>query len=84
MAQLLYFSWVREAIGKSEEAFSLPLGIVTVSDLIDHLTSQNDGYVRAFEKRDAIRVAVNQVHVKHDHTVTDGDEIAFFPPVTGG
>ncbi|WP_417460257.1 molybdopterin converting factor subunit 1 [Kordiimonas sp.] len=84
MAQILYFSWVRETIGKSEESFSLPQGVTTVSALIDHLATRGENYARAFAKQDAIRIAVNQVHVKPDHNVTNSDEIAFFPPVTGG
>lgn len=84
MAQLLYFSWVRETIGKSEETVEIPKDVTTVSALIHYLATQSDNYARAFEKRDAIRVAVNQVHVKAEHSVTNADEVAFFPPVTGG
>lgn len=82
--QLVYFAWVRERVGKSEESMQLPGDVRTVSDLIDHLISINEIYKVALEDTDRIRVAVNQEHVGLDHQITDADEVAFFPPVTGG
>jgi len=82
--QLAYFAWIRERVGKSEESMQLPGGIATVSDLIDHLCSINDIYKAALGDKTLVRVAVNQTHVALDHPVTDADEVAFFPPVTGG
>lgn len=82
--KLVYFAWVRERVGKSEEEIQLPDGIATAADLMDHLSGINEIYASAFEDRGIIRVAVNQEHVQHDHGVCDADEVAFFPPVTGG
>lgn len=82
--QLVYFAWVRERIGKSEESMQLPGDIKTVSDLVDHLCSINDVYKAALGDKSVVRVAVNQTHVDMDQAVTDADEVAFFPPVTGG
>jgi molybdopterin synthase sulfur carrier subunit len=84
MAQLLYFAWVRERIGRSEETRPIPEGVETVADLIAHLKTLGGGYQAAFEDQHQVRVAVNQMHVQAGHPVTDKDEIAFFPPVTGG
>lgn len=82
--QIVYFAWVRERVGKSEEHMQLPGGIRTVSDLMDHLIGINEIYEAALGDKDVIRVAVNQEHVGLDHQITDADEVAFFPPVTGG
>jgi len=82
--KILYFAWMRQRIGLSTETVELPADVVTVDGLIDWLIARGDGYGVAFEKRDVIRAAVNQDYVPFDHPVADGDEIAFFPPVTGG
>lgn len=79
-----YFSWIRENIGCSEETISLPDGVETVSNLLDHLTEQSDAHAAALKERVFIRVAVNQIHVQHDHAISNSDELAIFPPVTGG
>ena len=81
---LLYFAWVRERIGRDEERITLPAGIQDVHGLLSWLASRGPGYAKALEKPEAIRVAVNQVHAKPDTPVSDSDEIALFPPVTGG
>jgi len=81
---LLYFAWLRQKIGKSEETIILPAGVASVADLIAHLKKLGPGYADAFSDENRIRVAVNQKHSRLDGTVTAQDEIAFFPPVTGG
>lgn len=75
---------MRENIGFEQEKRSLPEGVETVGDLLDHLASLSDGYAAAFDVRGMVRVAVNHVHVQHDHKLNDSDEVAIFPPVTGG
>jgi sulfur-carrier protein len=84
MAQLLYFAWVRERIGQADESLSLPADITTVGALLDILIARGGGYADALSKRDKIRIAVNQAYVGETFPVSDFDEIAFFPPVTGG
>lgn len=79
-----YFSWIREGIGTDEEQVQKSAGIVSVSDLLDHLSTLSDGHAQVLKERVFVRVAVNQTHANHDHPVTDTDEIAIFPPVTGG
>ena len=81
---LLYFAWVREQIGRDSEEIALPADVQTVAALLDWLRSRGDGYAQALEDLSVIRVAVNQEFAAPDHTVADGDEIALFPPVTGG
>lgn len=82
--KILYFAWMRQRTGISAETVELPADVTTVDGLIDWLIGRGDGYASAFERRDVIRAAVNQDYVPFDHPVTDADEIAFFPPVTGG
>lgn len=79
---LLYFAWVRQKIGKGEERLSPP--IADVAGLIAHLKSLGPQYADAFADLSRIRVAVNQRHVGLDAKVGPDDEVAFFPPVTGG
>lgn len=82
--KLLYFSWVRERIGCDEEDISLPADIATVGALLEWLAARGPGYAAALADRSAIRVAVNQDYAEDSHPVAKGDEIALFPPVTGG
>lgn len=81
---LMYFSWIREIIGKSSETVILPNNITTVNDLLDHLSLIGPEYDRAFQKRAQIKVAINHVHVSLSNSVDDKDEVALFPPITGG
>jgi molybdopterin synthase sulfur carrier subunit len=79
---LLYFAWVRQKIGKSEEQLAMPL--TDVAALIAHLKSLGPNYADAFADLSRIRVAVNQRHAGLDAKLAPQDEVAFFPPVTGG
>lgn len=82
--KLLYFAWVREKTGIASEDVELPSSVTTIEQLIDWLTDRGPEYASAFEKRDVIRAAIDQNHVKHDASISDAKEVAFFPPVTGG
>jgi molybdopterin synthase sulfur carrier subunit len=81
---LLYFAWVRQKTGKSEEQFTLPPEIRTVRELAAFLAARGGGYEHAFGDEKRLRVAVGQAHADWDAPVSDADEVAFFPPVTGG
>ncbi len=82
--KLLYFAWLRERIGRAEEDLDPPAEVDSVSRLIAWLKAQGPGYAAAFADLRVIRVAVNQDYVPEDHPVGPRDEVAFFPPVTGG
>ena len=82
--KLLYFAWLRTKIGTGSEEIELPEGIADVAGLLDWLAGRGDGYADALADLTLVRVAVNQEYVALDHPVTAGDEIALFPPVTGG
>jgi sulfur-carrier protein len=77
---ILYFAWVRDAVGVGEEQMELPGGVVTVADLADWLAKRHP----VFADRDRLRVAVDQVMARFDTDILQASEIAFFPPVTGG
>ena len=81
---LLYFAWVRERIGRDSEEIALPADVRTVAALLDWLRSRGGGYAQALEDLSVIRVAVNQEFAAPDCAVADRDEVALFPPVTGG
>lgn len=81
---LLYFAWVRERIGKDQERVSPPDAVKTISDLGDWLCTRGENYVHALGDRKKIRVALNQVFVSWNQEIFKDDEVAFFPPVTGG
>ncbi len=82
--QLVYFASIREQIGKSEETLTKPDHVNTVAELVAHLRGFGENYHNALETLMFVRVAVNQVHAQPDDKVSDNDEVAFFPPVTGG
>ncbi len=81
---ILYFAWLRSKTGIAEEQVSPPKSVGTVQELIDWLIKRGDGYAEAFADLSIVRVAVNQEYVDFSHPVKTGDEIAMFPPVTGG
>lgn len=82
--ELLYFAWVREAIGKDGETVEPPGSAETVGDLVDWLAAKGDGYAEALTAQDKLRVAVDQVFAGFDAPLDGVGEIAIFPPVTGG
>ena len=81
---LLYFSWVREAIGTGAETLDPPEGLASVADLVDWLATRSDGHASAFADRTRLRAAVDQVFVPLDAPLGRPREVAIFPPVTGG
>ena len=82
--KLLYFAWIRTNLGVSGESVDVPSEINDVRALLDWLINRGESYRAVFSDLSLIRVAVNQEYVDLDHPITKGDEIAFFPPVTGG
>ena len=79
-----YFSWIREHVGKSEENFDLPSDVTTINELINYLNDLNDQYKHAFAKRSLIKIAINKKYSPIESKINNNDEVAFFPPVTGG
>ncbi len=81
---MLYFAWVREAIGMGVEQVDPPAEVVSVADLIDWLAGRSEGHANAFADRARLRAAVDQRFVPLEATLGEAREVALFPPVTGG
>ena len=79
-----YFSWIKEHIGKSEEQIILPSNINNINQLINYLNEIDEKYKLLYEKKELIKIAVNKTYSSFDANISNSDEIAFFPPVTGG
>ena len=84
MVTLLYFASLRESLGTSREQVALPRATSTVSSLVDELRSRDGRWSDAFAPGKQWRVAVNQQMADLATPLKPGDEVAFFPPVTGG
>jgi sulfur-carrier protein len=82
--KLMYFAWLRQKIGCGSEERDLPAGVTDVKALLVWLETLGPGYRAALADRKSIRVAVNHEYVGAAHPVKPGDEVALFPPVTGG
>lgn len=82
--KLLYFAWLRARIGCAEEEVELPPRVCDVAGLLDWLRSRGGGYAEALRDLSIVRVAVNQDYVGSEHPLRESDEVAIFPPVTGG
>ncbi len=82
--QLVFLARLRERFGVSREAFALTADIDTVAALLAALRKRGGAFAEELAEGRAFRVAVNQDVVTFDHPVHAGDEVAIFPPVTGG
>ncbi len=82
MINVLYFAWIRERIGIPKEA--VETSAKTVADLVTELMQREERYALAFSDVLAIRVAVDQELTDFDAPLAGVQEVAFFPPMTGG
>lgn len=82
--QILYFAHIRSRLDRASETVDLPADVTTVQGLLDHLSARDPRFAAIVGEGKAIRVAVNQDFATPDTPVTDRDEVAIFPPVTGG
>lgn len=82
--RILYFAWLRERTRVREETLAVPASLETVDDLVAWLGGRSAGHAAAFANRGTLRCAVNQEFATGDTRLRSGDEVAFFPPVTGG
>jgi molybdopterin synthase sulfur carrier subunit len=82
--KILYFAWLRQRVGAGEETIDPPDDVRDVAGLIDWLKTRGPKYEEAFADTSAIRVAVNQEFAGLDAAIAGADEIALFPPMTGG
>ena len=82
--KVLYFAWLKQKVGAAEEEVTPPAEVADVAGLLDWLSARSPRHQEALANRSVVRVAVNQSYARPDHPVRRGDEIALFPPVTGG
>ncbi len=84
MIKLLYFAGLREALGTPSEAMAPVAGVADIASLRAHLASRGGNWAEQFAPARQLRAAVNQDLAVAESAIADGDEVAFFPPVTGG
>ncbi|WVN41057.1 molybdopterin converting factor subunit 1 [beta proteobacterium MWH-UniP1] len=82
--RLKLFASLRELTGVEDETLDIPEHISTLGELRDHLRSRGESWSQALDAKRAIRGAINQRMAQESDALHEGDEIAFFPPVTGG
>jgi molybdopterin synthase sulfur carrier subunit len=82
--KLVYFAWIRDKIGKAEEVVEVDQAVKTIADLVNWLRTHSDVYADAFTDMSTVRCAINLDYVIADAVLSEGDEVGFFPPVTGG
>jgi sulfur-carrier protein len=84
VVRIVYFAWVREAVGCDEEAVDVPPDLTTAAQVARHLATLSAGHARAFADLSRIRCAADHVMRPLDAPLGSPTELAFFPPVTGG
>ena len=82
--KVLYFSWIKDKLGKSYEEIQVSDNIKTINDLITLLKQNNENYEDVFKDTSSIKVSINMETAEFEDRIHDNDEVAFFPPMTGG
>ncbi len=82
--KVLYFAWLRTKIGVAAETVEPPPEVADVAGLVEWLKTRSPRHADALANSKVVKAAVNQEHVPYDHPLGPGDEVALFPPVTGG
>ena len=82
--KILYFSWIKDKIGKTHEDIQIKDNIKTIDDLIAYLRKSNEGYEEVFKDISSIKVSINMETANFKDQINNNDEVAFFPPMTGG
>jgi molybdopterin synthase sulfur carrier subunit len=82
--RIRYFAWLKHRVGRAEEDIDPPAEVSTVAALKLWLAERHPGFAEALASPGVVRCAVNQEYVPEDAPLQAGDEVAFFPPVTGG
>lgn len=81
---IVYFAWVKERLGKSEERIEVANGIKSVADLIRILQERGADYQDVFSDLSKLRFALDQEFTSIESSISAAEELAIFPPVTGG
>ena len=84
MIRLVYLARLRDALGTSTESVDLPRDVATVRGLLAWLSQRGGAWTHELAPGRAVRIAVNHDIAQNDTPIRAGDEVALFPPVTGG
>lgn len=84
LVRVMYFARLRETLERESEQLELPPRVADVASLSDWLAQRGGAWEEVFQGRSMLLAAVNQEMAAPDTPLRDGDEVAFFPPVTGG
>lgn len=82
--KILYFARIKESVNYSTEDIILPSDVSTIAALKNFLAQRGEVWADLFNGKQTIRAAINHTLVDNMATIHEGDEVAFFPPVTGG
>ena len=82
--KILYFSWIKDKIGKTHEDIQIKDNIKTIDDLIAYLMKSDESYEEVFKDTSSIKVSINMETADFKDQINNNDEVAFFPPMTGG
>lgn len=82
--QLKFFASLREAVGTAQESLTLPAGVATAGEVRELLRARGGAWADALADSKALRIALNQQMTDASARLSEGCELAFFPPVTGG
>ena len=82
--KIFYFAWVRDKMGRDGEEIQLPSGIQTAGEFIDWFKHRGTAEAEIIGASEMVKMAVNQEYAGPSYPISDDDEVALFPPVTGG
>jgi sulfur-carrier protein len=84
MIEIYYFASIRESLGLAQEQIAADAEIITVNSVMNALVARHGERWDSVLRQNKVLMAVNKTVARPDTAIKDGDEVAFFPPVTGG